>query len=208
MGKFYAGLYDILMEPLERIQFNKVRKNLVVKAEGRVLEIGSGTGSNFKHYRKVSRVDAIEPDRSMGLRSIRQAKKCKFPINIYEAFAENLPFEADSFDSVVGTLVFCTIPDPEKALQEIRRVSKPGARILLYEHVRMEEPILGKVQDLATPVWKKAFAGCHLNRDTLRLVKQAGLEIKSVQPAIGSLLLKIEAQEPAEGVTGAKSTLL
>lgn len=195
MGSFYAKSYDALMKPVEKLRFNRVRKNLVGKAKGRVLEIGSGTGLNFKHYRNVSQVDAIEPDRSMGKRSIRQAKKSDFPIRVYDAVAENLPFEDNSFDSVVGTLVFCTIPDPNKALQEIRRVSKPGAAILLFEHVRMDEPILGKMQDLATPVWKKVFAGCHLNRDTLKLVKQAGLQVTRAQPSFRNLFLTIEAVE-------------
>ena len=195
MGNFYAKLYDALMKPVEQARFNSVRKNLVGKAEGRVLEIGSGTGLNFKHYRNVSQVDAIEPDRSMGERSMKQAKKRDFPIHVYDAVAENLPFEDNSFDSVVGTLVFCTIPDPKKALQEIRRVCKPGARILLFEHVRMDQPPLAKAQDLATPLWKKAFAGCHLNRDTLKLVKQSGLQVTKAQPSFQSLFLTIEAVE-------------
>lgn len=195
MGSFYATLYDGLMKPVEQMRFNQIRKNLVGKAEGRVLEIGSGTGLNFKHYRNVSQVDAIEPDRSMGMRSIKRAKKRNFPIHVYDAVAENLPFEDDSFDSVVGTLVFCTIPDPEKALQEIRRVCKPGAKILLFEHVRMDQQLLAKAQDLATPLWKKAFAGCHLNRDTLQLVEQAGLLVTKAQPSFRSLFLTIEAVE-------------
>jgi ubiquinone/menaquinone biosynthesis C-methylase UbiE len=96
-----------------------------VKAEGRVLEIGSGTGVNFPFYNNATQVDAVEPNAFMAKKSLDRRKLAKIPIHTYLVKAEQLPFPDNTFDSVVGTLVFCTIPEPLKALKEIHRVSKP-----------------------------------------------------------------------------------
>ncbi|UJF25705.1 class I SAM-dependent methyltransferase [Planococcus sp. 107-1] len=98
-------------------------------AYGHVLEIGSGTGANFPFYKNALSVDAIEPDERRVSRSRKQVKMAKAPIHLHVAKAEQLPFNENVFDTVVATLVFCTIPDPQKALEEIQRVAKPGARI-------------------------------------------------------------------------------
>jgi ubiquinone/menaquinone biosynthesis C-methylase UbiE len=154
MGKLFSKAYDKAMAPLEQTRFKKIRTSLVGKASGRVLEIGSGTGVNFPYYRIAEQVEAIEPNSLMAKQAANRIRAAKVPINVHLATAENLPFSNDAFDTVVATLVFCTIPDPGKALQEIRRVSRPGAKFLLFEHVRMEQELLGKTQDLLTPVWK------------------------------------------------------
>ena len=192
VGKWFPLIYDVAMKPLEKNRIQKVRKQLVGDADGRVLEIGSGTGLNFPYYRNATRVDAIEPNPLMSAKSIKRIRTALVPINMYIAKAEDLPFDDDTFDTVVATLVFCTIPDPAKALQEIRRVSKQGAKILLFEHVRMNSDILGKTQDVLTPLWKKAFDGCHLNRNTLELLKQSGLIITKVDSYYGRLFLYIK----------------
>ncbi|RNF39200.1 class I SAM-dependent methyltransferase [Planococcus salinus] len=192
MGTWFPKFYDPLMKPLEKMGFDKVRKELIAKAEGRVLEVGSGTGANFRHYRKAVEVDATEPNPLMLKQSIKQAEKSYVPVVLYPAKAEELPFPDKTFDTVTATLVFCTIPEPEKALQEIRRVCKQGAKILLFEHVRMNGKLAGKTQDLLTPIWKKAFDGCHLNRNTLELVKRSGLIVLDVTSYSGGLFLVIE----------------
>lgn len=97
---------------------------------------------------------------------------------------------------MIATLVFCTISDPEKALKEIQRVSKPGAKILFFEHVRIAHPVLGKMQDLLNPFWRKIADGCQLNRDTLSMIQQAGLEITTVEPFYKKLFLSIHAVNP------------
>ncbi|WP_088051903.1 class I SAM-dependent methyltransferase [Virgibacillus dakarensis] len=189
MGNLFPRVYDMAMLPLERTKFNKIRKALVSKASGRVLEIGSGTGINFPYYRNASQVDAIEPNPVMNKRSNKRIESSRIPIQPYLMKAEKLPFADSTFDSVVATLVFCTIPEPVKAIQEIQRVGKPGAKILLFEHVRMNQKLLGKAQDLLTPTWKKI---CHLNRNTLELLTQANVSIKKIDRHFKGLFLTIE----------------
>lgn len=106
---------------------------------------------------------------------------------------EYLPLSADYFDTAVGTLVFCTIPDSEKALQELRRVLKPNGKLLLLEHVKMEQPFLAAIQNILTPAWK-VVGGCHLNRDTLKNVVASGFKVTSVDKHHKGLVLVIKAK--------------
>ncbi|QBP41239.1 class I SAM-dependent methyltransferase [Paenisporosarcina antarctica] len=192
MGNWFPRIYDIAMNPLEHTYFKRIRTTLIRKAKGRVLEIGSGTGVNIPYYTNAIKIDAIEPNPLMSKRSYKRIKKSGIPIQTYLDKAEKLPFSDNTFDSVVATLVFCTIPEPIKALQEIQRVSKPGAKILLFEHVRVNNKNLGKAQDLLTPLWRKVCDGCHLNRDTLELLKQSNLSISKIDYHYGGLFLVIE----------------
>ncbi|MFE8701678.1 class I SAM-dependent methyltransferase [Cytobacillus sp. FJAT-54145] len=96
------------------------------------------------------------------------------------------------FDIVVSILVFCTIPDPIRALEELKRVSKPGAKILFFEHVRMNHPLLGHLQDTLTPAWKKICDGCHLNRNTHRIITDSGLEVKKMESYYKGLFIVVE----------------
>lgn len=196
MAGWFPRIYDVAMKPLEKTRFEKIRAGLVRKAQGRVLEIGFGTGANFRYYRNVEQVDAIEPNPAMGKQAVKRIKKSRIPIHLYQAKAEQLPFADDSFDSVVATLVFCTIPEPVRALQEIQRVSKPGAKLLLFEHVKMDQKIIGETQKALTPIWKKLCDGCHLDRDTLELVKASGWEVQKVTSYYGGLFLTIECRNP------------
>ncbi|TWT07885.1 class I SAM-dependent methyltransferase [Planococcus sp. CPCC 101016] len=192
MAGWFPRIYDAAMKPVEKTHFEKIRADLIRRAQGRVLEIGFGTGANFRYYRNVDRVDAIEPNPAMGKQAAKRIKKSPIPIFTYQAIAEELPFPDNTFDSVVATLVFCTIPDPIRAIQEIRRVSRPGAKILLFEHVKMDRKILGQTQEALTPIWRRLCDGCHLNRNTLGLVEQSGLNIQKVTSNYGGLFLTIE----------------
>ncbi|WP_142830850.1 class I SAM-dependent methyltransferase [Planococcus soli] len=196
MAGWFPRIYDVAMKPLEKTRFEKIRSRLVRKAHGRVLEIGFGTGANFRYYRNVEQVDAIEPNPAMAKQAVKRIRKSRIPIRLYRAKAEQLPFAGNSFDSVVATLVFCTIPEPMRALQEIQRVSKPGAKLLLFEHVKMDQKIMGKTQKALTPIWKKLCDGCHLDRDTLELVKASGWEVQKVTSYYGGLFLTIECRNP------------
>ncbi len=192
MGTWFPKIYDAAMKPLEASRFKKIRRDLVEKAEGRVLEIGSGTGINFPYYKNARQVDAIEPNPSMSRRADERLRSSRVPIQVHESGAESLPFADDTFDTVVATLVFCTIPEPMKALSEIQRVSKPGARLLFFEHVRMEPALLSKTQDLLNPLWEKICDGCQLNRDTLDLIKKSGIEVAQIEAYYAKLFLYIE----------------
>lgn len=192
MGKWFAAFYDTVMKGLEEKKFGAIRRSLLDKASGRVLEIGSGTGVNFPFYRNAEKVDAIEPDSHMVLRSQIRLKDAKVPIVIHQQSAERLDFPDDTFDSVAATLVLCTIPDHRKALEEIKRVSKPGARLLFFEHVKMPQQPLAKMQDFLNPVWKTVCAGCHLNRETLSDIKEAGIRIDRVDTFYRGLFVAAE----------------
>ena len=194
MGRWFAALYDTVMAPLEHGGFQAMRKQLLRQARGTVLEIGAGTGANFPYYTEAAHVIAVDPDPCMVARSVPRAGQAAVPITVLLARAEALPFPDHTFDTVVGTLVFCTIPDPRQALCELRRVSKPAGRALLFEHVRVHHPLAGRLKDWLTPVWKRLARGSHLNRDTLALLTQVGYEVTCIAPHYKELFLVIAAK--------------
>lgn len=175
MSTLFAAAYDRLMAPLERGRFRAIRTALLAHAAGRVLEIGAGTGINFPLYpAAVTQVEALEPDPAMSARADRRLSSARVPVRRVAARAEALPYPDASFDTVVATLVLCTVGDPHASLREVRRVLKPGGLLLVFEHVRLENPLLAGLQAALTPAWKHLAGGCHLDRDTLRLVREAG----------------------------------
>lgn len=171
MSHLFTNWYDFFMKALEKKKFTRIRKELLSKATGCVLELGSGTGVNFPFYKAAVSVTAIEPSQDMIKHSLSKLNNAVVPVKVVQGNAEELPFEANMFDSVVATLVFCTIPNPEKAMLEMKRVCKPGGKILLFEHVKMENRYLSILQELLTPIWKKICGGCCLNRNTIGLLK-------------------------------------
>jgi ubiquinone/menaquinone biosynthesis C-methylase UbiE len=179
--KWFAAIYDRMAAPEERKFMGAVRAELVGGAQGKVLEIGAGTGLNFPHYRDGVEVTATEPDPYMRQRAERRLAEAGKRIELREASAEELPFETDSFDTVVGTLVMCSVPDPNRALSEIRRVLKPGGEYRFYEHVRYESRFGAFWQDAILPVWRWCGAGCHPNRNTVRAIENAGFSIVQLE---------------------------
>ena len=194
MGRWCAAFYDTVMAPVERGGFQAIRKQLLRHASGKVLEIGSGTGVNFPYYTEAERVIALDPTPAMVERSLPRTTQVAVPIEVIVANAEALPFPDHTFDTVVGTLVCCTIPDPCQALCEMRRICKPAGKVLFFEHVRVHRPLVGRLQDWLTPLWKRMAGGCHLNRNTLALIKQAGFEVTCIEPHYQELFLVIEAK--------------
>jgi len=200
MGRWCAAWYDTVMAPLERGGFRAIRKQLLHQARGTVLEIGAGTGVNFPYYTEAAHVITVEPDPSMVARSLLRATQAPVPIAVLRARAEALPFPDHTFDTVLGTLVFCTIPDPHQALCELQRVSKPAGTALLFEHVRVHRPLAGRLQEWLTPLWKRLAGGCHLNRDTLALLTQAGFAVTRIEPHYKGLFLVIAATTPSPSI--------
>ncbi|MET3576400.1 methyltransferase domain-containing protein [Bhargavaea ullalensis] len=192
----FSRTYDQLMSPLEAVSFRKVRREIAQDATGRVLEIGAGTGLNFPFYAKAKSVDAVEPDPEMGRQSFARIREASVPIRLFAAGAEALPFPDGRFDTVIATLVFCTIPEPERALREIRRVAKPGARFVLFEHVRMPSRPLAALQKKLTPAWSKIADGCRLDRDTAQLVREAGISVRRLDSFAGGLFIRMECIIP------------
>lgn len=134
----FAALYDWLGGAAERGWMGRRRSRLLAEASGSVLEIGGGTGANLAHYREAAYVVVAEPDPFMRGKLRRKLGAARVPVEVSEAGAEALPFSDGSFDAVVSTLVLCTVPDQGVALAEIRRVLRPGGRLLFIEHVRGE----------------------------------------------------------------------
>ena len=174
---FVAAIYDALMVPADKLGFEQVRRMVVKNATGETLEIGAGTGLNFKHFEKARHVYAIEPDPYMISHALHRTEGS---VVLMRAEAEHLPFPDDSFDTVVSTLTFCTIGDPLDAAKEVRRVLKPNGCFFFAEHPIAEKTFLARAEKIMSPVWKRIAGGCHLDRDILSLFRSAGLNISEI----------------------------
>lgn len=158
------------------------RKQTAGEARGHVLEIGAGTGFNFKFYGdETERVTATDPDPFMLRRARSRADAADIKVEVRQASAEDLPFDNASFDTVVGTWVACSFNDPAKAFSEIRRVLKQGGELRFHEHVRSENSLLAFGQDMVTPISRWLGAGCHQNRETVRYIREAGFELRQLE---------------------------
>lgn len=164
-----ATLYDVVMALPERYVLGDHREFLAAGASGRVLDIGTGTGAQLPQFAtqaaEVTALHAVEPDSTMRSRARDRAGEIDLPVRISGARAESLPYDDDSFDILVASLVFCTIQDPEAALDEVARVLSPGGEFRFLEHVRASGAV-GRVHDLAAPCWHAVAGGCTLNRRT------------------------------------------
>lgn len=174
-------LYDVLTRGSERAGTAARRHELVSRLEGDVIDVGAGTGLNLLHYERATRVVAVEPDASMARRLSQRAARATAPVEVVAASAEALPFPDESFDAAVVTFVLCSLPDPRRGLAEVRRVLRPGGRLVLLEHVRGEGR-LARWQDRLTPLHRRLAGNCHLNRDTRAEVKRAGFDTARVEP--------------------------
>ena len=158
------------------------RERVIGAAEGRVLEIGAGSGLNLQLYRSGAReVLALEPDRNLLRMAERNATRAPRPVTFVEASAEHIPLEDRSFDTVVTTWTLCTIPDAAHALREARRVLKTTGRLLFVEHGLAPERNVQKWQNRLTPVWTRISGGCHLNRPIAQIIETAGFAIESLE---------------------------
>jgi len=174
-----------MMRKLNRpFGFGGWRWELLGQVRGRTLEIGCGWGHNFAHYPAETSIAAFDFDPAR----VRSAAQRGAPVRLSIADAQRLAWASQSFDSVVGTLVFCSIPQPELALAEARCVLKTGGRLFLLEHVRSHREWLGRLQDKLAPAWLWATGDCHLNRNTEATVRAAGFEIERAQIGFGGLL--------------------
>jgi ubiquinone/menaquinone biosynthesis C-methylase UbiE len=181
-GRAFAALYDRSFKAAEEAGLRQMRRELLAGAGGRVLELGAGTGLNLDLYPEgVDQLVLLEPDPHMAKRLRERAAASARSVSVSEAPAERLPFEDAGFDVVVSTLVFCTIPDPAAAMDEVARVLKPGGRLLFLEHVRAEDPGLARWQDRLEKPWRFLGDGCHCNRDTVATIESSPLRLESVE---------------------------
>jgi ubiquinone/menaquinone biosynthesis C-methylase UbiE len=181
-GRLFAKFYDRFMAATEQAGLAARRAELLRGAHGSVVEIGAGTGANLARYPpEVNELVLVEPEKPMADRLREHLARAAAPARIVEAPAEALPLPDGSFDVAVTTLVLCTVRDPVQSLAELRRVLRPGGKLLFLEHVRSDDPALAKWQDRLRPLWVRVGHGCQCNRATLETIQAGGFTVESVQ---------------------------
>lgn len=184
----------------------KLRKQVVPRARGVVLEVGMGSGVNLQYYDpdRVEFVWGLEPSEGMRRKAADNLARSPVEVRWLDLPGEEIPLEDNSVDTVLLTFTLCTIPDWHKAMQQMYRVLKPGGQLLFCEHGRAPQPGIRKWQDRITPAWMKIAGGCHLNRPIDRLIKESGFALDAVEnlyvkntPKIAGYIYHGVASKPA-----------
>lgn len=175
-----ALVYDPFVWLGELAGMRRRRRAVVAGAYGRVVEIGAGTGLNLAHYPDgLEDLVLTEPEPGMRRKLTSKVSRLGLAARIVDAPAERLPFAHASVDTVVSTLVLCTVDDPERALCEIARILRPGGRLLFIEHVRASSRVLTACQDTLLRPWRGFAGGCICNRPTLELMRGCGFTVEA-----------------------------
>ncbi len=182
VARAFSAWYGRMMRRIDERGLRDVRRALIAEAHGRVLDIGTGTGSNLPLFPEAVDLVLSEPSPNM-LRALRPrlSEEGRTDVDLVQAGAEDLPFDDASFDCVTATLVMCTMPDPRAGLEEIARVLKPGGAFLFLEHVRSTNHRVARTQDRLERPWRFLADGCHCNRDSLATIEASPLTLQRVQ---------------------------
>lgn len=184
-----SGIYN----QMDRMIKPEWRQELMSSLGGHVLEVGVGTGANLPFYPRNVRVTGI--DFSSGMlqyaRNVVQQLRAEDRMTLLEMDAQQMTFPDDSFDYIVSTCVFCSVPDPIQGLHELRRVCKSDGKILMLEHMRSENPVAGILMDLLNPLTVRLW-GANINRRTMENIARAGLTIKKDKQLFGTILRRLE----------------
>lgn len=184
-----AKFYDCM----DRMFSEKIRLEVISQVKGKILEVGVGTGKNLSLYPPGCDVTGIDFSPEMLRRARSRVEKAGLEVRLIEMDAQDMDFPDNTFDTVVATCVFCSVPDPVKGFQEIKRVCKPEGQVILLEHVRSENPLLGKVMDILNPLTVR-LTGANINRDTVANLQKAGLKPSRVNNVKGDILKIINAR--------------
>jgi ubiquinone/menaquinone biosynthesis C-methylase UbiE len=179
----FARVYARVVEMSERRGGAEHRRRLLTGLQGRVVEVGAGSGANFPHYpTSVSEVIAVEPERYLRERAEHTASQAPVSVSVAYGRADRLPGEAESFDAGVVALVLCTVPDQRSALAELYRVIRPGGELRFYEHVLAHSRWEARLQRFSDATfWPRLAGGCHLARDTTAAIERAGFQIETFE---------------------------
>ncbi|HEY2207774.1 MAG TPA: methyltransferase domain-containing protein [Gaiellaceae bacterium] len=183
-SSLFAAMYDRMSRSSEEAGVGEMRQRLLGGVSGDILELGAGTGMNLSHYDEaLASLVLTEPEPAMLRRLQPKALKQAPNARVVQASAEDLPFEDASFDAVVSTLVLCGVDDQARALQEAKRVLRPGGRLLFIEHVRSDDPKLARFQDRMNRL-NHFLVGCDCNRQTLAAIEEQGFTVSKVEPTV------------------------
>ena len=183
MGFYQDHIVPVLINlAMRRQELVAYRSHVIPAAEGRVLEIGVGSGLNLPFYsRNVERLVGLDPSPKLLSMVRRNLKRNASPVELIEGSAEAIPLKTNSVDTVVTTWTLCSIPDADRALREMHRVLRPSGHLLFVEHGRAPELNVRWWQDRLTPVWKRIGGGCHLNRAIQMLIEGAGFQFDRLE---------------------------
>ncbi len=174
-----SKIYDLLEKPMELMAIAKWRKKIIKRMEGdKILEVGVGTGKNLQYYPKNIDVTGIDISKKM-LEKARNRAKNMENIELIEMDAQKMGFDDNSFDTVITSCVFCSVPDPIKGLKEIRRVCKNNGKLIMLEHMRTRNKLVGKFMDMINFIPLNIW-GANINRKTIENIKQAGFKEESI----------------------------
>jgi ubiquinone/menaquinone biosynthesis C-methylase UbiE len=174
----FARAYERISTALNRAGEVDHRRELAAGATGQVLEPGAGNGLNFEHYRDVELVVAMEPEPTMLSMAAPRAREAQVRIHLLRGAAEALPFPDRTFDTVVASLMLCSVSDPASTVREFRRVLRPGGTVRFLEHVRSRSRTWAAVQDAVAVPWSWLAGGCHPNRHSIDALRDAGFLVE------------------------------
>ncbi|MEW6698590.1 MAG: class I SAM-dependent methyltransferase [Bacillota bacterium] len=169
-----------------------LRQKVLSYARGKVLEVGVGTGKNLPYYPAGCEVTGIDFSPGMLAKARKKVRLARVPVTLLEMDVQDMGFPDNSFDTVVATCVFCSVPDPVQGLREVRRVCKPGGQIILLEHVRSDHPIIGRLMDILNPL-SLYLVGSNINRRTLENVREAGIKLTRIENIFSKIVKLIVA---------------
>jgi ubiquinone/menaquinone biosynthesis C-methylase UbiE len=186
-----AKVFDLTEVMMERGQMKLWRAALWKEAKGKILEVGVGTGKNIRYYPQDADITAIDFSERMLEKARVKAEKAGKNVDLKLMDVQQLDFPEDTFDTVITTCVFCSVPDPIKGLQEIRRVCKKDGQIIMLEHVRSKRLMIGVIMDILNPLVVR-IVGANINRDTIENLKHAGLKIEVEKDLMADIVKHIQ----------------